>query len=38
MVWLGKGPYPDHLPSCFKITRDKSVWDRAVASWHQANG
>lgn len=38
MVWLGKGPYPAYLPPCFKLTRDKSVWDRAVASWHEANG
>ena len=37
MVWLGEGPYPGHLPSCFKLTRDKGVWDRAVASWHEAN-
>jgi hypothetical protein len=37
MVWLGKGPYPGHLPSCFKLTRDKAVWDKAVASWHDAN-
>jgi hypothetical protein len=37
MVWLGKGRYPGHLPSCFKLTRDKAVWDRAVADWHEAH-
>jgi len=37
MVWLGKGRYPGHLPSCFKLTRDKAVWDKAVATWHEAN-
>ena len=37
MVWLGKGPYPGHLPSCFKLTRDKAVWDKAVAEWHEAH-
>jgi hypothetical protein len=37
MVWLGKGRYPGHLPSCFKLTRDKAVWDKAVASWHEAH-
>jgi hypothetical protein len=37
MVWLGKGRYPGHLPSCFKLTRDKAVWDKAVADWHEAH-
>lgn len=37
MVWLGKGRYPGHLPSCFKLTRDKTVWDKAVANWHEAH-
>jgi hypothetical protein len=33
MVWLGPGDYPAPLPSCFTVTRDRSVWDRAVADW-----
>jgi hypothetical protein len=33
MVWLGSGPYPAPLPACFRITTDRSVWDRAVADW-----
>jgi hypothetical protein len=33
MVWLGPGNYPVPLPSCFTVTRDRSVWDRAVARW-----
>jgi hypothetical protein len=33
MVWLGQGSYPTALPSCFTVTRDRSVWDRAVAEW-----
>jgi hypothetical protein len=33
VVWLGKGRYPDKLPKCFRVTRDKKVWDRAVATW-----
>ncbi len=33
VVWLGAGDYPATLPSCFTITRDKGVWDRAVAAW-----
>jgi hypothetical protein len=33
MVWLGSGPYPAPLPSCFTMTRDRSVWDNAVADW-----
>ena len=37
MVWLGKGRYPGHLPNCFKLTRDKAVWDKAVADWHEAH-
>jgi hypothetical protein len=32
-VWLGAGNYPAPLPSCFTITRDRAVWDRAVANW-----
>jgi hypothetical protein len=33
MVWLGGGAYPEPLPSCFTVTTDKGVWDRAVADW-----
>jgi hypothetical protein len=33
MVWLGSGSYPAALPSCFTVTRDRGVWDRAVADW-----
>ena len=37
VVWLGKGRYPDRLPKCFKVTRDRRVWDRAVARWRAAH-
>ncbi len=37
MVWLGKGPYPDPLPRCFRVTRDVRVWNRAVAHWLRAH-
>ena len=33
IVWLGGGAYPEPLPSCFTVTTDKGVWDRAVADW-----
>jgi hypothetical protein len=33
MVWLGPGPFPAKLPSCFRVTKDRAVWDRAVAEW-----
>jgi len=33
MVWLGAGPYPTSLPSCFTVTTDRAVWDAAVADW-----
>jgi len=33
MVWLGAGPFPKPLPSCFTITTDRAVWDAAVAAW-----
>ena len=33
MVWLGPGDYPAPLPSCFTVTKDRSVWDNAVADW-----
>jgi hypothetical protein len=38
VVWLGSGPFPEALPSCFKLTTDKSVWDNAVASWKSRHG
>ncbi len=34
IVWLGHGAYPNPLPSCFRVTTDRGVWDRAVAAWH----
>ncbi|MBK5289673.1 MAG: hypothetical protein JJE46_14520 [Acidimicrobiia bacterium] len=37
VVWLGKGRYPDKLPKCFTVTRDRRVWDRAVAQWRAAH-
>lgn len=37
VVWLGKGRYPDPLPKCFRVTRDRKVWDRAVAEWNAAH-
>ena len=37
VVWLGKGRYPDKLPKCFRVTRDRKVWDRAVARWQAAH-
>jgi hypothetical protein len=33
MVWLGSGPYPARLPSCFTVTTERTVWDDAVAAW-----
>lgn len=33
IVWLGAGEFPEPVPSCFRVTRDKSVWDNAVANW-----
>ena len=33
MVWLGPGSYPAPLPACFRVTRDRAVWDAAVADW-----
>jgi chitinase len=37
MVWLGPGPFPGSLPSCFTVTTDRSVWDTAVRSWEAAH-
>lgn len=33
IVWLAPENFPEPLPSCYTLTRDKSVWDRAVAQW-----
>ena len=38
MVWLGPGPYPVTLPSCFKVTTDPSVWTNAVDHWNATHG
>ncbi len=38
VVWLGSGDYPVPLPRCFTLTRDKSVWDNAVANWKAKHG
>jgi hypothetical protein len=37
LVWLGEGDYPDPLPGCVRLTRDRGVWDAAVADWHARN-
>jgi len=37
LVWLGPGNYPVSLPSCVTVTRDRGVWDRAVAAWKTAH-
>jgi hypothetical protein len=33
MVWLGAGEFPAPLPVCFTLTRDRAVWEQAVAAW-----
>jgi hypothetical protein len=33
MVWLGPGDYPASLPTCFRVVKDRRVWDDAVAAW-----
>ncbi|MBY5161492.1 hypothetical protein [Salsipaludibacter albus] len=39
VVWLGEGDFPGELPEeCFTITRDRAVWDDAVAEWTAAYG
>jgi hypothetical protein len=37
LVWLGGGDYPEPVPACFTLTRDRAVWDDAVAAWHEAH-
>jgi len=37
MVWLGTGPFPGSLPSCFTVTTDRSVWDAAARAWDVAH-
>jgi len=39
VVWLGEGDFPGELPTdCFTITRERAVWDDAVAEWTAAYG
>jgi hypothetical protein len=38
VVWLGSGDYPClPLPPGWTLTRDKGVYDRAVADWKARN-
>jgi hypothetical protein len=37
LVWLGEGEYPEPLPGCVELTRDRRVWDEAVVDWHARN-
>ena len=37
IVWLVPGEFPETLPSCYTLTRDKSVWDKAAARWLAAH-
>lgn len=39
IVWTGAGvfPYSQYFPSCFKITKDMSVWTNAVKKWKDAH-
>jgi hypothetical protein len=37
MVWLGRGPYPARLPSCFRVTKDVHVWNKAVQRWKKGH-
>jgi hypothetical protein len=39
LVWLGSGRYPGKVPaSGVRVTRDRSVWDRARADWLVRHG
>lgn len=38
LVWLGPGDFPANLPSCFTLSKEKSVWDNAVANWKIRHG
>lgn len=37
IVWLAPEDFPEPLPSCYRLTRDKAVWDDAVARWLSAH-
>jgi len=38
LVWVGEGDFPPYPEECFSVvTRDSSVWDRAVAQWKSDN-
>ncbi|HEY7480992.1 MAG TPA: Ig-like domain-containing protein [Gemmatimonadales bacterium] len=37
LVWTGAGAYPEAVPSGWTLTRDKGVYDRAVAAWKARN-
>jgi Big-like domain-containing protein len=36
MIWLGQGPFPEQLPSCFRVLTGAAglqYWNTAVAQW-----
>ncbi|MGY1620125.1 hypothetical protein ACI797_25585 [Geodermatophilus sp. SYSU D00691] len=38
LVWLGPGGYPGNVPAGCRVTTDRAVYDRAVASWKSRHG
>jgi hypothetical protein len=37
LIWLGEGDFPEELPDCFSVIRDRSVWDEARQAWLDAH-
>jgi hypothetical protein len=37
IVWLAPDSFPEPLPRCYTLTRDKAVWDNAAAAWLAAH-
>lgn len=38
IIWLGEGDFPENLPEgCFRVIRDRSVWERARRDWLAAH-
>jgi hypothetical protein len=33
LIWLGAGDFPEALPDCFRVIKDRSVWDQARQAW-----
>ena len=38
LIWTGEGDFPEPLPTGWTLSRDRTLWDDAVANWKRRHG